>query len=244
MVVVIIRIVFVEWLTLAYNACIELDAWSCQRRSTEGVASCQFFLEIKSLWEYNHWLESVSLERTKLRSPGPRSTEAKSPLRLAATVLNLPRTEWQPAGNAQPGQRCLRSKVLAEWSRISSNSAHLFSPSRLSYSRGPHPECGEEGLLNRGAEASARSQTWPSMVTERTELTGSGLRFHLPSPGESKQGSGGGYAQKSWAMPERPRRPLPTPSLRRYSRNTAQTNGLPTSQTGKPRYPRPEGGGA
>ena len=82
------------------------------------------------------------------------------------------------------------------------------------------------------------------MVTERTELTGSELRFHLPSPGQSKQGGGGGHAQKPWAMPERPLRPLPTRSLRRSSRNTAQTNGLPTSQTAKPRYPRPEAGGA
>lgn len=141
-----------EWLwhiTLALN----LTLGAVRGVELKGWHLANFFLEIKSLWEDNHWLESVSLERTKLRSPGPRSTEAKSSLRLAATLLNLPRTEWQPAGNAQPGQRCLRSQVLAEWSKISSNSAHLFFPSRLSYFRGPHPECGEEGLLNRGAEA-------------------------------------------------------------------------------------------
>ena len=50
-------------------------------------------------------MESVRLERTKLRCPGPRSTEGKSSLRLAAPVLNLPRTEWQPAGNSQPGAK-------------------------------------------------------------------------------------------------------------------------------------------
>lgn len=50
-------------------------------------------------------MESVSLQGTKLRSLGPRSTEVKFSERLAATVLNLPRTDWQPAGNAQPGAK-------------------------------------------------------------------------------------------------------------------------------------------
>ena len=50
------------------------------------------------------------------------------------------------------------------------------------------------------------------MVTERTELTGSGLRFHLPSPGQSQQGGGGGHAQKPWSCLSIPADPSPHPA--------------------------------
>lgn len=88
-------------ITLAFN----LKLGAVRGVRLKGWQLANSFLEIKSLWEDNHWLESVSLEGTKLRSPGPGSTEVKFSLRLAATVLNVPRTDWQPAGNAQPGAK-------------------------------------------------------------------------------------------------------------------------------------------